>query len=1078
MESPEQVPQLIVVLGMHRSGTSALARGLRTLGVDLGDRLQPAKEGVNDKGFWEDIDFVALNSEMLSALGYDWHSVTPLEPADVESLCSRGYLSKALELLRVKIGESERFGFKDPRTSKLLPFWSRVFRASALDVRYILAIRNPMSVVASLSRRDNLEAESSYLLWADHVIAALSSLDGRPVIAMDYDELIRNPDAELTRLGCWLGVEVEASGLAQYREHFLEADLRHSLFKAKDIAADVSATPLVRNIYSFLADVLAGRTRLEEATISRLLRDWQAEIIELRPVLKLTDKLQRHIFEKDNAIAGLNSALKKNEDRIADLSQNLSERDAALKKNADRIADLSQNLSERDAALAEKDATLIEQEKELFRTSAQLNAILSSKSWQLTKPMRFIQRNAFSKLSNLRVLLARALRRIWTRMPIAAGRKDSLKRLAFTRAPYLFRSTNAYRSWQMVNPGTIDNSDHVLRKDDIERILFDDTKDGFIPYRKNNPTCSHVKVIAFYLPQFHPFPENDKWWGKGFTEWTNVGKALPNYAGHYQPHCPIHFGYYDLRIPQVMRDQAELAKNYGLYGFNYYFYWFAGKILMDGPLEMMLADKSIDMPFCLTWANENWTRRWDGQENDVLIAQNHSPEDSLDFIRHLIKYFHDDRYIRIDNKPVLMVYRANIIPDMAETATLWRQELERHGFDGLYLICAQTFGIRSPAEFGFDASAEFPPHTARSPEISGHLEISNPDFRGQIYSYDRVVDLALTDQEPDYKVFRTAMLSWDNTARKQDNSHIFHGFSLLKYKQWLSALCHSVNRNTKYSADEKIVFVNAWNEWAEGTHLEPDRKFGYGYLQTLYDVVSEFDVTHPSSKDQPVVKRNEHAIIVHAHYESVVPEIIDQIRNIEIEADLFVTSSRADLLNQFLNVFPNANVRLVENRGRDILPFLMVYREIADLNYKAICKIHTKKSVYRDDGDQIRDDLYRALIGDNDKLRHIVASFDSDSRIGLLVPAKYLLEHDDRNMYYGKETVRDVSSELGLEFKFSRFPAGSMFWFNPDALRPLLKLDHRRFQHEMGFVDGTVAHAVERLFALVAESSGFETRPL
>jgi len=365
----------------------------------------------------------------------------------------------------------------------------------------------------------------------------------------------------------------------------------------------------------------------------------------------------------------------------------------------------------------------------------------------------------------------------------------------------------------------------------------------YTEWQSNPPLKPLVKLIAFYLPQFHPFPENDKWWGKGFTEWYNVGKALPNFSGHYQPHCPIHLGYYDLRIPETLIEQAKLAKNYGIHGFSYYFYWFAGKVLMDLPLQNMLNNKNLNMPFCLTWANENWTRRWDGAEDDILICQEHSDEDSSLLIEHLIQYFEDPRYIRIEGKPLLVIYRADIIPEIRRTADLWRNYLVRRGFPGLYLVSAQSFGISAPSEFNFDASVEFPPHGLLDNvnEINSQLNITNVEFDGKIVSFEEAVADAIRKPEPDYKLFRTAMLSWDNTARKQHSGTIYHEFSLANYQRWLKQLCTNVCTNNKYGKDEKIVFINAWNEWAEGSHLEPDRKFGYGYLQATYDAVSEFD---------------------------------------------------------------------------------------------------------------------------------------------------------------------------------------------------------------------------------------------
>lgn len=228
------------------------------------------------------------------------------------------------------------------------------------------------------------------------------------------------------------------------------------------------------------------------------------------------------------------------------------------------------------------------------------------------------------------------------------------------------------------------------------------------------------------------------------------------------------------------------------------------------------------------------------QENDILMAQNHCDEDSIKFLESLYKYFEDDRYIRIDNKPVLIIYRADIIPNMKETVQLWRNKAKEAGYDGIYLICSQTFGVKSPEPYGFDAAMEFPPHTAQSSQINKAIDFTNKDFGGVVYDYPQVVENACKSEEPEYKLFRTTMLSWDNTARKQNASHMFYNFSLLKYKQWFSHLVSNVYNNNKYSNDEKLIFVNAWNEWAEGTHLEPDRKFGYGYLESTHSVIKEY----------------------------------------------------------------------------------------------------------------------------------------------------------------------------------------------------------------------------------------------
>lgn len=357
-----------------------------------------------------------------------------------------------------------------------------------------------------------------------------------------------------------------------------------------------------------------------------------------------------------------------------------------------------------------------------------------------------------------------------------------------------------------------------------------------------------IRAIAFYLPQFHPFPENDTWWGKGFTEWTNVGKALPLFEGHHQPHCPIHFGYYDLRIPQVMEEQAELARAYGIGGFAYYFYWFAGRSLMETPLRAMLNNARVDIPFCLTWANENWTRRWDGGDNNLLIGQSHSIEDSRALIRYLEPYFSDPRYIRVDGKPVFLIYRAEIIPDMAATARMWRDEAQAMGLGGLHLVAVQSFGVSDPRPFGLDAAVEFPPHKFDTLNYASGLRLSNPSFAGHIHDYRQAANATLARPEPDYHLYRSVMLSWDNTARKQDRAHIYANFSVEAYRIWLSDLCRRLRARPDLPADRRMVFINAWNEWAEGTHLEPDQRYGYAYLAATAEALQDQTVIPPESK--------------------------------------------------------------------------------------------------------------------------------------------------------------------------------------------------------------------------------------
>ena len=344
---------------------------------------------------------------------------------------------------------------------------------------------------------------------------------------------------------------------------------------------------------------------------------------------------------------------------------------------------------------------------------------------------------------------------------------------------------------------------------------------------------SDIRLICFYLPQFHPIPENDKWWGKGFTEWTNVVQAKPHYPGHYQPHLPADLGFYDLRVPEVREEQARLASKYGISGFCYHHYWFGGKRLLERPFNEVLASGKPKFPFCLSWANENWTRRWDGHDSHVLIQQQHSDEDDINFIQSLLPAFRDDRYIRINGRPLLIVYRTSILPNPDRTAMIWRDQVKQAGLDDLYLCRAETFttyeNFVDPAEIGFDAALEFPPHATLSVNIAPTLIPADSGFAGQISDYRQVLYHALIRKTPTYRLFRGVMPAWDNTARRHNAATIFMNSSPKEYQRWLTEAIHLTR--LQHIGDERLIFINGWNEWAEGCHLEPDFIDGHGYLQ-------------------------------------------------------------------------------------------------------------------------------------------------------------------------------------------------------------------------------------------------------
>ena len=344
-----------------------------------------------------------------------------------------------------------------------------------------------------------------------------------------------------------------------------------------------------------------------------------------------------------------------------------------------------------------------------------------------------------------------------------------------------------------------------------------------------------IRTLAFFLPQFHPMPENDAWWGKGFTEWTNVTKATPLFNGHYQPHLPTDLGFYDLRLKETRLEQISLAQQYGIDGFCYHYYWFSGRRLLGRPVDEMLADSESKMPFCLCWANENWTRRWDAAERHVLIAQQYLPDDDVNFIRDLIPFLSDPRYIRIDGAPILIVYRPQHLPDPRKTASIWREYCRANGIGEIHLCAALTHGNLDYDKFGFNSGVEFPPHNLTVSAQNERLHFFQP-FQGHAVLFHEIARSYLNRSYKAANVFRCAFPSWDNTARTGSRALTVLNGTPGNYEYWLS---EAIRRTAEdFPDNERLVFVNAWNEWAEGCHLEPDRKYGLKFLEATQAAIA------------------------------------------------------------------------------------------------------------------------------------------------------------------------------------------------------------------------------------------------
>ena len=345
-----------------------------------------------------------------------------------------------------------------------------------------------------------------------------------------------------------------------------------------------------------------------------------------------------------------------------------------------------------------------------------------------------------------------------------------------------------------------------------------------------------VRAIAFYLPQYHPIPENDEWWGKGFTEWRGVASATPSFVGHYQPRIPADLGFYDLRVPETRAAQADLAREYGIHGFCYYHYWFDGKRLLERPLNDMLASGQPDFPFCVCWANENWTRRWDGCDSEILMRQNYAENWETRFIRDLLPTLQDSRYLRVDGRPMIVVYRTSSFPDPARSAAVWREVCRAEGLGEIYLAHVHSFNLADPRKIGFDAAIEFPPLGSQILTFDNRrLKLLRSEFSGTIHHYPSLVDWALQKPEQDYVWLRGLFPGWDNTPRVGGKARLFADSSPAEYRRWLNGLVHWTRQHRV--GDERLIFINAWNEWGEGAYLEPDTANGHAWLKATRDAL-------------------------------------------------------------------------------------------------------------------------------------------------------------------------------------------------------------------------------------------------
>ena len=611
-----------------------------------------------------------------------------------------------------------------------------------------------------------------------------------------------------------------------------------------------------------------------------------------------------------------------------------------------------------------------------------------------------------------------------------------------------------------------------------------------------------IKPIALYLPQFHAFPENDAWWGKGFTEWDNVRKGEARFEGHDQPRVPhADIGFYDLSEADTLRKQARLAKEHGIYGFGIYYYWFSGKQLMKKPMELLMENKDIDMPFFLIWANENWTRAWDGNTRDVLIKQTYADDEPDMFIRDLKKYIDDDRYIRIDGKPVVGLYSPKEIPNIRRVLRRWRKAAFNAGIGDIYILTCASSATVADLQIAdlVDGEYEFPPR------LKGFVAQEFKPDEGVAYNYKELVEaerrIYPTISHIDF--FRGTMLNWDNSARRKTGYNCWSNFSFELFYLWLKE--EIVYSRRFLREDKRFVFVNAWNEWGEGTYLEPDAKYGYTAINTLSRAIYGLPFGDEAEKTEPKVhiigtgvstdksaswaarifEEPHVAVQAHVFYDDLIGEVVKYTNHISVPFDLYISTNSEEKANRILGyLYTHSDachicVEVYGNVGRDVIPFLK-QMESRIQRYDYLCHMHTKKSNHASIlGDVWRDYLYENLMGSRDLVSEILTRFETDEKVGIIMPENLDMLKDFVMWGSNRELAQTLMKRIGCDIKLHdepiMFPAGDMFWMRTKAVQNMFNTAafSDMIPEESGQIDGTVMHAIERSWLYLAENNGY-----
>jgi glycosyltransferase involved in cell wall biosynthesis len=867
-----------------------VARMLNLCGLYLGEKkdlIPPAAD--NPEGFWENLHFHETNERILTRLGGSW-DIPPAFPPGWETDSALDPLRQEAKRWIDAMSVHPAWGWKDPRNSLTLPFWRQLIP----DLKIVVCLRHPVEVARSLSQRGYSSGLFSARLWLAYYRRCSADAPESSFLFTHYDSYFRDAGAELDRLLEFIGLPADAQ-TRRRAAGIVEEGRRHAQIASRKAAAS-EVYPETEALYRSLCtkagpvfpvphvkpepaaaaaekafstppptggtgDGTEGLRSFQdrEDDLTQSVRTMKARAAEqAAAVRKLTEKASR----KDDTVRSLEMQVREREAALQSLEAQAKEQAAAIREWTGRVEEKNREIRSLSDRIAEKEQAATELAARARNAELQLQG--------MTAKYRLIRQTADQQLQELEEIRGGAA---WGVFQFLHKARASFIPSGSRRERGWRSSVEALRVWRREGLGGLlrrtrlrfsirgkpatagrgtEDSAASYRQLYVEwkNTIQQRDAEAFVPISEEKfPRGTTVKAIAFYCSSFQPAPENDDRRGRGFTDWTDVSKAVPNFIGHSQPNLPGELGFYDQRLPEILKRQVELARQYGIRGFCFQFAWSAGKGPAGGPLQLLLEDRGIDFPFCLCWSNGPRGDREEDAGREIPAAPDRNEAEYVKLARDLLPAFRDPRCIRVDGKPLMVVDRVDLLPDARTAAEGMRAECRRNGIDGLYLVAGQRNGITDPRPLGFDAAVEFPPHHPEGGRWDpAAVRILNPKFSGRVYEYSGIARWFEQRSAPEYPLFRTVMPAWDDTARNQNAATMIVHASPELYQEWLGQAAAYTRRHLP--EDRNFLFINSWNGWGNAAYLEPDRRLGYAYLRATAQALAERPEESPRSPSQ------------------------------------------------------------------------------------------------------------------------------------------------------------------------------------------------------------------------------------